>query len=378
MSPNVLRLLAVALLILPMTAAAEMSIAITYPTNDMMVSPCQDLKVTFDVKTTTEKVKEVRLYYNGLTRGAVRKEPWEYVWKSLQRGAYTIQAQLKDENNNVVWSEPVFFRAGPVSRGEKIINGSFECDTKMTNWTLQLNEGAVAKATVVEEAYFDDANYLMIEITNGGSAAWHIQLNQGCPVDSGHVYEISFFADADVKKTIDIGMQEGQEPWAAQLWQSVEIDGANLYGPIEFEAYRTDPTNFFRVNVGGNTTTIYLDGFSIIDRSATGVKSKRLDAYGRVVSEFELGAAYPNPFNLSVAVPYSLTREAAVRLAIYNLKGEPVKTLVDGVQPAGQHVVYWDGTDETNNVVAGGVYVYRLQSFDRRPVNLSRKIVLVK
>lgn len=365
---------------LPFAAKAEMSVAITYPPNGAVVSPCQDITIKFDVKTSGETIKELRLFYNGLTRGLVKKEPWEYVWKNLQRGRYVLQAQLKDTNNNIVWSDPITFRAGPVSNGEKLLNGSFECDTKLTHWTLQLNEGAQATATVVPEAYFDDANYLMIEISNGGSATWHIQLNQTCPVDSGHIYEISFFADADVKKTIDIGMQENQEPWASQLWQSVEIDGANLYGPIEFEAYRTDPTNVFRVNVGGNTTTIYLDGFSIIDRSASGVKSKQIDATGRVVGEYELLSAYPNPFNLSTTIPYRLNREAAVRLAVFNLQGQLIKVLAEGVQPAGSHRVLWDGLDEEGNIVPSGVYMIRLETTGRHglPIQLSRKIALVK
>lgn len=365
---------------LPITAKAEMSVAITYPPNGAVIAPCQDITITFDVKTTGETIKELRLFYNGLTRGLVRKEPWEYVWKNLQRGRYTLQAQLKDTNNNIVWSDPITFRAGPVSNGEKLLNGSFECDTKLTHWILQLNEGAQATATVVPDTYFEDANYLVIEITNGGSATWHVQLNQTCPLDSGHVYEIWFFADSDIRKTIDVGMQENQAPWAAQVWQSVTIDGANLYGPIEFEATRTDPTNNFRVNVGGNTTTIYLDGFSVIDKSATGVKSKRIDAAGKMVTEFELLTAYPNPFNLSTTVPFRLYREANIRLAVYNMQGQVIKVLAEGVQPAGSHTVVWDGTDTAGNIVPSGVYMIRLDTTGRRgmPIQLSRKIALVK
>ena len=360
------------------TAAAEMSIAITNPAPGY-VSPCQDLKITFDVKLDGKEFKEIRLYYNGLTKGVIRKEPYEYVWKSLQRGNYELKAMLKSVDNVEAWSAPVKIKVGPISSGEKLYNGSFECDTKMTNWGLQLNEGAQATATVIPDVYFDDVGYLLVEITNGGSATWHIQLNQPCPTDSGHIYQIFFFADADVKKPIDVGMQENQSPWASQLWQGTEIDGANLYGPFEFESTRTDPTNVFRLNIGGNTTTCYLDGFSIIDLSASSVKSKELNGFGSVVSEFELAAAYPNPFNMSAAVPYSLTREAHIRLAIYDMQGRLIKSLVDGVQTPGSHTVYWEGTDENGQIVPSGVYVYRLEAKGRiMPVHLTRKIALVK
>ncbi|RPH89086.1 MAG: hypothetical protein EHM72_20805, partial [Calditrichaeota bacterium] len=247
---------------------AEMSVSITNPKDGDYLSPCGDVVVSFDIKTTVEEIKEVRLYSNGLNKGVIRKAPWEYNWKALLRGSYKLQAKLVSKDGLEVWSEPVRIKAGPVSTGEKVVNGSFECDSKLTPWSLQAQQGAIATATVIEEAYFDDANYLMVEIENGGSADWHIQLNQMIPTDSGHVYEIYFFADSDVKKTTSFMFQENQDPWAVQGSFGVEIDGANEYGPFEFISTRTDPANMFRFNIGNNTTTCYFDGFRIIDRSA--------------------------------------------------------------------------------------------------------------
>lgn len=362
------------------TAQAEMSIAITSPVDGDHLAPCADYKVTFNYTTTGETIKEIRLYSNGGVKSVIRKAPWEYTWKAMQRGNYRLKASLKSTDNVEVFSEPITIKAGSVSSGEKLFNGSFECDTKLTNWALQLNEGAQATATVVPEAYFNDANYLMFEITNGGSADWHIQCSQSCPTDSGHVYEISFFADADVKKTIAIGMQEGQAPWASQLWQSIDIEGADLYGPYEMVATKTDPSNSFRLNVGGNTTACYFDEFSIIDRSGTEVKSRQLDAFGAVLNEFVLSSAYPNPFNMNTAIPFSLSGEACVRLAVYNMQGQLVRQLFDGLQAPGNHVIHWDGSNDQNQIVPSGVYVYRLESASRRglPINLMRKVVLIK
>ena len=359
---------------------AEMSIAITSPANGDYLAPCADYKITYNVSVTTETIKEVRLYNNGVARSILRKEPWEYTWKAMQRGHYLLMASVKSTDNVEVFSEPISIKVGPVSNGEKLYNGSFECGTSLTNWGLQLNDVAKATATVVEDAYFDDANYVMFEISNGGSAEWHIQFNQPCPTDSGHVYEISFFADADVKKTIAIGMQENQDPYASQLWQSIDIDGADLYGPYECVATKTDPTNVFRLNVGGNTTTCYFDGFSIIDRSASDVKSKQLDGLGTVVNEFILSSAYPNPFNMSTAIPFSLKQEGRVRLAVYNMQGQLVKQLLDGLQAPGNHVIHWDGSNDQNQIMPSGVYVYRLESATNRglPINLMRKVALIK
>jgi hypothetical protein len=382
MSQKILLLFAAAMLTLGLssTLPAEMSIAITSPVNGDVLAPCADYKVTFNITTTGETIKEIRLFSNGVVKGLMRKEPWEYTWKGMQRGHYLLKASVKSTDNVEVFSEPINIKAGPVSNGEKLLNGSFECDTKLTNWTLQLNQGAVATATVIQDAYFDDANYVMFEITNGGTADWHVQFNQPCPTDSGHVYDISFFADADVKKTIAIGMQENQDPYASQLWQNVDIDGADLYGPYEFVATKTDPTNVFRLNVGGNTTSCYFDGFSIIDRSASDVKSKQLDGLGTVVNEFVLSSAYPNPFNMNTAIPFSLMHEVRVRLAVYNMQGQLVRHLLDGLQTPGTHVIHWDGSNDQHQIVPSGVYVYRLESATDRglPINLMRKVALIK
>ena len=75
---------------------------------------------------------------------------------------------------------------------------------------------------------------------------------------------------------------------------------------------------------------------------------------------FVLGPNYPNPFNPSTLIPYELASSGYVRLAVFNLLGQRVATLVDGVQSAGAHRARWDGTDAIGQAAAAGVYVYRL------------------
>jgi flagellar hook assembly protein FlgD len=74
---------------------------------------------------------------------------------------------------------------------------------------------------------------------------------------------------------------------------------------------------------------------------------------------------YPNPFNATTAIVYSLpnigAQPAPVRLTVYNILGEKVKSLVDDNQQPGRHIAYWDGTDQQGQPVASGVYFYRLE-----------------
>ena len=69
---------------------------------------------------------------------------------------------------------------------------------------------------------------------------------------------------------------------------------------------------------------------------------------------------YPNPFNPTTTINYSLKENTKVSLNIYNIKGQLVKTLVNEVLPAGEHSIIWDGSDSNGNQVSSGIYFYKL------------------
>ncbi len=69
---------------------------------------------------------------------------------------------------------------------------------------------------------------------------------------------------------------------------------------------------------------------------------------------------YPNPFNPTTTIPYSVNRQSKVRLEIFDIRGGLVRVLVDQVQSAGDHSVLWNATDSSNRAVASGIYFYRL------------------
>ncbi|MFO8144868.1 MAG: FlgD immunoglobulin-like domain containing protein [Candidatus Syntrophosphaera sp.] len=79
-------------------------------------------------------------------------------------------------------------------------------------------------------------------------------------------------------------------------------------------------------------------------------------------TDFSLRQNYPNPFNPTTTIAYSLPEASNVRLDIYNVKGQLVKTLVNGDEPAGMHSVVWNGRDSNNAAVASGVYFYRVST----------------
>ncbi len=88
-----------------------------------------------------------------------------------------------------------------------------------------------------------------------------------------------------------------------------------------------------------------------------------------------LDGNYPNPFNPTTNIAFSLAKAGKAKLSIYNLKGQLVKSLVNGQLAEGRHTVVWNGLDENNRSVASGMYFYRLESGSYRAV---KKMLLMK
>lgn len=85
-------------------------------------------------------------------------------------------------------------------------------------------------------------------------------------------------------------------------------------------------------------------------------------AEATVPESVRLQENFPNPFNPTTTIRYTLMKASQVTLKIYNTLGQEVKTLVDGVQSAGLQTVRWDATNNAGQSVAGGHYIYRLET----------------
>lgn len=89
----------------------------------------------------------------------------------------------------------------------------------------------------------------------------------------------------------------------------------------------------------------------------------------------ELRGNYPNPFNPSTLISYTLEVPGHVSLEIYNQKGQLVNTLVNSDLPSGMHQIQWNGRDFGGQPVSSGVYFYRMRS---GKYSSTRKMVLMK
>ena len=94
-----------------------------------------------------------------------------------------------------------------------------------------------------------------------------------------------------------------------------------------------------------------------------------------IVSQSTLEENIPNPFNPSTKIRYSLSQAENVRIEIFNIRGQLVRTLVSGFKDQGNHTVEWNGVDDQGQIVGSGVYFYRLTTDS---VSEIRKMLLLK
>ena len=78
------------------------------------------------------------------------------------------------------------------------------------------------------------------------------------------------------------------------------------------------------------------------------------------ISSVTLYQNFPNPFNPTTSISFSIPNDCKVSLSIYNIKGQKVKTLVNEEREKGFHKLVWDGKDTFGKEVSSGVYMYKL------------------
>lgn len=143
-----------------------------------------------------------------------------------------------------------------------------------------------------------------------------------------------------------------------QVLPPLPVGTGNLGEPREVDFSFVGDSHWFTVCQGISTDVDPDDVPSTIDRAIT------------------LHAPAPNPFNPRTQVSFDLPRAASVELALYDVSGRRVRTLVARrTLDAGRHELVWDGTDDNGHRVASGAYLVRMVSEGTQHV---RRVVLLK
>jgi hypothetical protein len=91
--------------------------------------------------------------------------------------------------------------------------------------------------------------------------------------------------------------------------------------------------------------------------------------------QYSLEQNFPNPFNPETSIRYTISHSGNVKIEVFNMLGQRVRSLVNTFQPIGEYIVRWDATDDRHTKVASGVYYYRIRVNDFTGV---KKMMLIK
>ncbi len=135
-----------------------------------------------------------------------------------------------------------------------------------------------------------------------------------------------------------------------------EIDGIVPLDTLSFGPQEED-ISFGRYPDG-------VDNWVFMDNPTPGASNILTSADENNVSQvcFNLICNYPNPFNPTTTIQFSLKEDSDVRLKVYNIKGAVVRTLIDDKMKAAYHEVVWDGKDNSGKQVGSGLYFYKIVS----------------
>ncbi|MDO9577987.1 MAG: choice-of-anchor J domain-containing protein [Candidatus Cloacimonadales bacterium] len=143
-----------------------------------------------------------------------------------------------------------------------------------------------------------------------------------------------------------------------------ELESYDVYLDGVFQGNTIDEDWLFTDLIVGQpyeagVVAVYSDGESDM---ATITFSGNAEANNILAASYALKGNYPNPFNPSTTIAFSVSTPGHVTLEIFNIKGEKVKTLIDGTLSVNDYTVNWNGNDDSGKSVASGLYFYKMKA----------------
>jgi hypothetical protein len=301
--------------------------------------------------------------------------------------------------NNVLTWRVDGFSVTKFAPANTFTDGDFEAQTSATLadpcW---IDGGTTIEVELGTGEAFDGSNNVVLTTTSGGE--W-IAIGQDLPVEENTDYAVKFYLKADNNIFWD-----GEPAWSKGYMAVIDVDwnkladnnvprgndgatggipwapGDLVYGAYDMTDWReyvycfnSGPNTEVYLILGtfvNNVVTVRADGFSMYKSAEAALDVADTD---QVPLMYALKQNYPNPFNPTTTFEFTLEAAGPVNMAVYDLAGHKIRTLVDESMAPGTHSVTWDGRDDAGIRMSAGVYFYRLTAGS---VTMTKKMMLMK
>ena len=255
-----------------------------------------------------------------------------------------------------------------------------------TSW-LQIDQSIDAEAEITPSA---TEIYVKARFMTNGTPSTGDQLHVCVKIDPEFLTNLAVhtvvsspgqIGDFWFQENVSNGVASAAVAYGTWHWQKIVVDGQNISvtawadgeampdtATYSYEALTsTEGPSFIIVGVtDDDSSSIQIDELWYNERPAgLGISDE-----APIASRYELGQNYPNPFNPTTHIRFNIPETANAKLTVFNVMGEEVATLVNGVMQAGGHTVSWNAAS-----MPTGVYFYQLESGN---FSQTKKLLLVK
>ena len=255
-----------------------------------------------------------------------------------------------------------------------------------TSW-LQIDQSIDAEAEITPSA---TEIYVKARFMTNGTPSTGDQLHVCVKIDPEFLTNLAVhtvvsspgqIGDFWFQENVSNGVASAAVAYGTWHWQKIVVDGQNISvtawadgeampdtATYSYEALTTtEAPSFILVGVtDDDSSSVQIDEIWYNERPAgLGISDE-----APIASRYELGQNYPNPFNPTTHIRFNIPETANAKLTVFNVMGEEVATLVNGVMQAGGHTVSWNAAS-----MPTGVYFYQLESGN---FSQTKKLLLVK
>jgi len=270
---------------------------------------------------------------------------------------YTIEGGLLYSSNGDEWSEIEFFNGMNVTDVEENGNGNLfvaaDYDIYIENDGSfnSFNVGLIINDIYVRDYPNNDEVYLACGDGGYVNMVYRVEYENG-EITSLTSINMLYYPNRiyEYEGFLVVGCKEGNGLFLVEPEENGQVQqiaaGLGINDVYCFEFYPIYEHNFMigtdiGVLLGTNLTSSFEDEINEINVAT-------------------LAKNYPNPFNPTTTITFSIQNDSKIELSIYNIKGQKIKNLIQNELLNGDHSVAWNGKDDFGKLVSSGIYCYKL------------------